>query len=46
MFNLTYRCIDDVLPINKPEFENYLEQMYRFELEIENTTESITYDYI
>ena len=23
-FNLTYRCIDDVLSINNPEFENYL----------------------
>ena len=25
-FNLTYRYIDDALPINNPEFENYLSQ--------------------
>ena len=27
-FNFTYRHIDDVLPINNPDFENYLGQMY------------------
>ena len=27
-FNLTYRYIDDVLSINNPEFENYLDQMH------------------
>ena len=27
-FNFTYRYIDDVLPINNPDFENYLGQMY------------------
>ena len=26
-FNFTYRYIDDVLPINNPDFENYLGQM-------------------
>ena len=26
-FNLTYRCIDDILSINTLEFENYLGQM-------------------
>ena len=41
-FNLTYRYIDDVLSINKPEFENYLGQMYPAELEIKDTTESTT----
>ena len=41
-FNLTYRYIDDVLSINNPEFENYLGQMYPAELEIKDTTESIT----
>ena len=41
-FNLTYRCIDDVLSINNPEFENYLGQMYPSELEIKDTTESTT----
>ena len=39
-FNFTY--IDDVLSINNPEFENYLGQMYPFELEIKDTTESNT----
>ena len=41
-FNLTYRYIDDVLSINKPEFEIYLGQMYSAELEIMDTTESTT----
>ena len=41
-FNLTYRYIDDVLSINNPEFENYLDQMYPAELEIKDTTESTT----
>ena len=41
-FNLTYRFIDDVLSINNPEFENFLGQMYPAELEIKDTTESIT----
>ena len=27
-FNFTYRYIDDVLSINKPDFDNYLGQMY------------------
>ena len=42
LFNLTYRYIDDVLSINDQEFENYLDQMYPAELEIKDTTESIT----
>ena len=41
-FNFTYRYIDDVLSINKPDFENYLVQMYPAELEIKDTTESNT----
>ena len=41
-FNLTNRYIDDVLSINNPEFENYLDQMYPAELEIKDTTESTT----
>ena len=36
------RYIDDVLSINKPDFENYLGQMYPPELEIKDTTESNT----
>ena len=38
----TYRNIDDVLSINKPDFENYLGQLYPAELEIKDTAESIT----
>ena len=38
-FNFIYRYIDDVLCINKPEFENYLGQIYPVELEIQDTTE-------
>ena len=41
-FNYTYWYIDDVLSINNPEFENYLDQMYPVELEIKDTTESNT----
>ena len=41
-FNLTYKYIDNVLSINNQEFENYLDQMYTAELEIKDTTESIT----
>ena len=41
-FNFTYSYIDDVLSINKPDFENYLGQMYPPELEIKDTTESNT----
>ena len=38
----SHRYIDEVLSINNPEFENYLGQMYLAELEIKDTTESIT----
>ena len=31
-FNFSYRYIDDVLSINNPEFENYLGQIYLFNL--------------
>ena len=41
-FNLTYKYIDDVLYINNPEFENYLDQMYPAELQIKDTTTSTT----
>ena len=42
-FNFTYRYIDDVLSINNPDFENYLDQRYPPpELEIKDTTESNT----
>ena len=41
-FNHTYGYIDDILVINNPEFENYLGKMYPAELDIKDTTESIT----
>ena len=41
-FLLIYSYIDDVLSINNPEFENYPGQMYPAELEIKDTTETIT----
>ena len=40
--NFTFRNIDGVSPINNPEFENYLGEMYPIELEIKDTTESNT----
>ena len=40
--NFTYRYIVDVLSINNPDFENYLGQIYPAELEIKDTTKSIT----
>ena len=43
-FILTNRYIDDLLSINSPEFENCSGQMYPAELEIKDTTESITTD--
>ena len=42
-FNFIYRYIDDILSINNPEFENYVGQMYPYELEINDMTESNTY---
>ena len=41
-FNLTYRNIDNVLSMNNPEFENYLDNLYPAELEINDATESTT----
>ena len=42
LFNFSYGYIDDVLSINKPDFENYLGQLYPPELQIKDTTESNT----
>ena len=36
--NFTYRYIDDVLSINNPMRENYLGEMYPFELDNKDTT--------
>ena len=39
-FNLTYKCIDDVLSINNHNFHNYVHLIYPDEIEIKDTTES------
>ena len=39
-FNFTYRCIDDVLSIYNPDFENYLGQMYPSDTTESNTSAS------
>ena len=39
-FSFTYRYIDDVLCINKSEFDNFMDQMYSVALGINDTTES------
>ena len=38
--HFTYRYIDDVLSINSPVLENYLDKMSPVELEVKDTTES------
>ena len=37
--NFTYRYIDDVLSINNPDSDHYLDYMYPAEFEIKDTTE-------
>ena len=39
-FKFTYRDFDDVLSINNPDFENYMDQIYPAELQVKNTTGS------
>ena len=41
-FNFTYRNLDNVLSINNADFQNHHGQMYPFELEIKDATESNT----
>ena len=41
-FNFTFRYIDDVLSINNSSFGDYLPLIYPAELEIKDTTESVT----
>ena len=40
-FNLTFRYIDDVLSINNPKFNEYLDVIYSSELEIKDTSDSL-----
>jgi hypothetical protein len=39
-FNHTFRYINDVLSINNHKFHNYVHLIYRYELEIKDTTKS------
>ena len=39
MFNLTFRHINDVLTFYNPTFSEYFDQIYRRELEIQETTD-------
>ena len=36
-FNLTFRYIDDVLSLNNPKFNDYIDVIYPKELEIKDT---------
>ena len=37
-FNLTFRYIDDVLSLNNPKFNDYIDVIYTEELEIKENT--------
>ena len=37
-FNLTFRYIDDVLSLNNPKFNDYIDVIYPKKLEIKDTT--------
>ena len=39
-FNLTFRYIDDVLSLNNPNFNYYIDVIYPKELEIKYTTDA------
>ena len=39
-FNLTFRYIDDVLSLNNPKFNNYIDVIYPKELDIKDTTDA------
>ena len=39
-FNLTFRCIDDVLSLNNPKFGDYIDVIYPQELQIQDTTDA------
>ena len=41
-FNSTFRYIDDVLSINNSNFHSYVDSIYPGELEIKDTTESVS----
>ena len=39
-FNLSYRCIDDLISFNNKRFKEFISDIYRKELTISETTES------
>jgi hypothetical protein len=39
-FNFTFRCIDDVLSLNKTRFGDFVDHIYPFELEINDPTDT------
>ena len=39
-FNFTYRYIDDVLSLNNSRFGDFVDRIYRIELEIKDTTDT------
>ena len=39
-FNLTFRCIDNVLSLNNPKFNDYNIFIYPKELQIKDTTDA------
>lgn len=41
-FNLPFRYIDDVLSLNNPHFGDYLHRIYPKELEIKDSTKSVS----
>ena len=42
-FNFSFRYIDDVLSLNNSKFDDYVERIYHFELEIKDTTDTVKY---
>ena len=40
-FNLTFRYIDDVLSLNNPKFNDYIDVIYLKELEMKDTTDEL-----
>ena len=42
-FNFTFRYIDDVLSLNNFRFDDFVDRIYPFELEIKDTTDADRY---
>jgi len=39
-FNITFHCIDDVFLLNNSTFDDFVDRIYPFELEIKDTTDT------